>query len=105
MDRSQGDVADANATTPTPVDTFIPRATSRAATSCVNSQLPLPVDIKDEDMFNEEEEMPIEQDQPPRPSKKRSWTWEHFTKIPGEIADPVARCHYYGSLCGCHSKK
>ena len=109
-DRPQGDVADANATTPTPVGTSTPRATSRAATSraatsCASSRLPLPVDIEDEDMFNEEEEMPIEQDQPPRPSKKRSWTWEHFTKIPGEIANPVARCHYCGSLCGCHSKK
>ncbi|XP_040988915.1 uncharacterized protein LOC121236530 [Juglans microcarpa x Juglans regia] len=66
-DRPQGDVANANAVAPTPVGTFTPRATfrvttSRAATSCASSRLSLPVDIEDDDMFNEEEEIPIEQD-------------------------------------------
>ncbi|XP_042945622.1 zinc finger BED domain-containing protein RICESLEEPER 2-like [Carya illinoinensis] len=70
----------------------------------------LPVDIEgeDEDMFNEENEMadvPIKQDRPPRPSKKRSWTWEHFTKILGDHVNPQARCNHCGKLCGCHSKK
>lgn len=104
-DCPQGDVADANATTLTPMDTSTPRATSRAAISCASSRLPLLVDIKDEDMFNKEEEMPIEHDQPPWPYKKRSWSWEHFTKIPSDIANPLARCHHCAQLCGCHSNK
>ncbi|XP_042964625.1 zinc finger BED domain-containing protein 4-like [Carya illinoinensis] len=59
-------------------------------------------------MFNEEEEMadvPIEQDRTPRPSKKWSWMWEYFTKIPGDHVNPQARCNHCGQFCGCHSKK
>ncbi|XP_042944725.1 zinc finger BED domain-containing protein RICESLEEPER 3-like [Carya illinoinensis] len=41
----------------------------------------------------------------PRNRSKRSWTWEHFTKISGNRENPQARCHHCGSLCGCHSKK
>ncbi|XP_042942737.1 uncharacterized protein LOC122276911 [Carya illinoinensis] len=41
----------------------------------------------------------------PRNRTKRSWTWEHFTNIPGNRENPQARCHHCGALCGCHSKK
>ncbi|XP_042983370.1 zinc finger BED domain-containing protein RICESLEEPER 2-like [Carya illinoinensis] len=110
------DYAPAEASTPTTACTSTPRApsraasrpTSRAATSCASSRLPVDIEGEDEDMFNEEEEMadvPIEQDRPPRPSKKRSWTWEHFTKISGDNVNPQARCNHCGQLCGCHSKK
>ncbi|KAG2725612.1 hypothetical protein I3760_01G073900 [Carya illinoinensis] len=110
------DPAPAEASTPTTACTSTPRApsraasrpASRAATSCASSRLPVDIEGEDEDMFNEEEEMadvPIEQDRPPRPSKKRSWTWEHFTKIPGDNVNPQARCNHCGQLCGCHSKK
>ncbi|XP_042950279.1 uncharacterized protein LOC122282393 [Carya illinoinensis] len=76
------DPAPAEASTPTMACTSTPRApskaasrpASRAATSCASSRLPVDIEGEDEDMFNEEEEMadvPIEQDRPPQPSKKR----------------------------------
>ncbi|XP_042969056.1 zinc finger BED domain-containing protein 4-like [Carya illinoinensis] len=50
-------------------------------------------------------DVPIEHDQPPRPSKKWSSTWEHFSKILGDPVNLQAICHHCGQLCGCHSKK
>ncbi|KAG2709415.1 hypothetical protein I3760_05G238000 [Carya illinoinensis] len=88
------------------------RPTSRAATSCASSRFPMPVDIEDEDEFNEDEEMGIGDLPPPsttpsqpRNTRKRSWTWEHFTRIPGNPENPQASCHHCGQLCKCHSKK
>ncbi|XP_042948635.1 zinc finger BED domain-containing protein RICESLEEPER 4-like [Carya illinoinensis] len=44
---------------------------------------------------------------PPRPrsNKKRSWTWEHFTKVDGDPSEPHAACNHCGQEVGCHSKK
>lgn len=104
-DHPQGDVADANATAPIPVGTSTPKAITMATTSCASNRLPLPVDIEDEDMFNKNEELSIKHNQPPQPSKKMLWTWEHFIKIPSNCANPQVRYHHCRQLCGCHLNK
>ncbi|KAG2710559.1 hypothetical protein I3760_04G033100 [Carya illinoinensis] len=90
------------------------RSTSRVQTSCASSRFSPPVDVEDEDAFNEEEEIAIgdESDVPPtsaRPlqpqsNKKNSWIWEHFTKVDGNSEELQARCHHYGQHVRCHSE-
>lgn len=73
-----------------PTGTLGRRPPSSAVTSCASSRVLL--DLEDVDMLNENEElMNVETDLPSRPSKKRSWTWEHFTKVPGDHENPQAR--------------
>ncbi|XP_042984743.1 zinc finger BED domain-containing protein RICESLEEPER 3-like [Carya illinoinensis] len=112
MEASPSGMSEGNPSPTIPSLTPRSRPTSRAATSCASSRFPMPVNIEDEDEFNEDEEIGIGDLPPPsttpsqpRNTRKRSWTWEHFTRIPGNPENPQASCHHCGQLCKCHSKK